>query len=330
MFEVPEAPQLKGLADELDSLALLDAGALDGASSVALVVEGRRMRDRLDAMLAHWTAAYVAEGSWQAAGFRSPAAHLASLRGEPGDACLGDVRLARALRSMPLTAQALAAGSLTRAHAERLRIAAGGPRAAAFADAETTLVAFAGSLDGPEFERAVRYRAQVADDAGAEDEARRHDRGRYATVEELLDGRVDVRATMTRTAGAEFAEALQRITDELFEADWARARERWGREPIEAELGRTAAQRRHDALVVMARRAMASWRTGRWSLRARWLATSAWPTWSVRSSNHPTGCGSARRPASSGAPTGGRSSCATGTAPSQGVACRPIGVRSTT
>jgi hypothetical protein len=61
---------------------------------------------------------------------------------------------------------------------------------------------------------------------------------------------------MTRTAGAEFGTALDRIERELFEADWARARERLGRDPTVSELERIPAQRRHDALVVMARRAM--------------------------------------------------------------------------
>ena len=63
---------------------------------------------------------------------------------------------------------------------------------------------------------------------------------------------------MTAPAGEEFANALTAITEELFAVDWARARERLGRTPAVAELDRTAPQRRHDALVVMARRAMAA------------------------------------------------------------------------
>ncbi|MBA2438044.1 MAG: DUF222 domain-containing protein [Acidimicrobiia bacterium] len=51
------------------------------------------------------------------------------------------------------------------------------------------------------------------------------------------------------------AKALERIVDELFEADWAEARARLGEEATTADLARSPAQRRADALVEMARRA---------------------------------------------------------------------------
>ena len=53
------------------------------------------------------------------------------------------------------------------------------------------------------------------------------------------------------------AGALGRIEDELFAADWAEARARLGDGVCADALGRTPAQRRADALVEMARRAMA-------------------------------------------------------------------------
>ena len=48
---------------------------------------------------------------------------------------------------------------------------------------------------------------------------------------------------------------LAAIERELFEADWAAAKERLGREPMILDLERTPAQRRADALVEMATRA---------------------------------------------------------------------------
>jgi hypothetical protein len=56
-------------------------------------------------------------------------------------------------------------------------------------------------------------------------------------------------------AGEVVAKALKRIEDELFQADWAEARERVGDRVSTSDLGRTQAQRRADALVQMARRA---------------------------------------------------------------------------
>ncbi len=52
------------------------------------------------------------------------------------------------------------------------------------------------------------------------------------------------------------ASALRRIEQELFEADWATARAEHGDAATACHLARTAAQRRHDALVEMARRAV--------------------------------------------------------------------------
>ena len=52
--------------------------------------------------------------------------------------------------------------------------------------------------------------------------------------------------------GAIFSEEHRRLEVEMFDADWAAAKARLGREPKVDELGRTPAQRRADALVEMA------------------------------------------------------------------------------
>lgn len=53
------------------------------------------------------------------------------------------------------------------------------------------------------------------------------------------------------------ASALGRIEQQLWEADWAEARKRVGPGVCSSDLARTAAQRRADALVEMARRSTA-------------------------------------------------------------------------
>lgn len=68
----------------------------------------------------------------------------------------------------------------------------------------------------------------------------------------VLDGQLDV------IGGTEVATALGRIEQELFEADLKAARERLGDAATVADLDRTPKQRRADALVEMARRAMAA------------------------------------------------------------------------
>ncbi|MFL6206057.1 MAG: HNH endonuclease signature motif containing protein, partial [Acidimicrobiales bacterium] len=61
--------------------------------------------------------------------------------------------------------------------------------------------------------------------------------------------------TLDPVSGEIVSTTLRLIERELFEADWAAARERLGREPTILHLDRTPAQRRADALVEMATRA---------------------------------------------------------------------------
>jgi hypothetical protein len=61
---------------------------------------------------------------------------------------------------------------------------------------------------------------------------------------------------LTSLGRATVASALGRIEQELFEADWAAARAEHGDAATACHLTRTPSQRRHDALVEMARRAI--------------------------------------------------------------------------
>jgi hypothetical protein len=64
-------------------------------------------------------------------------------------------------------------------------------------------------------------------------------------------------------SGEIVATTLRMIEQELFESDWAVAKERLGREPMVFELDRTPGQRRADALVEMATRSRTAPRGGR-------------------------------------------------------------------
>ena len=63
---------------------------------------------------------------------------------------------------------------------------------------------------------------------------------------------------LTTIANATVGGALERLEQELFDADWAAAKALHGDATTTAHLARTPAQRRHDALVDMAERAMAA------------------------------------------------------------------------
>jgi hypothetical protein len=69
--------------------------------------------------------------------------------------------------------------------------------------------------------------------------------------------------TMDPLSGAAVADELARLEAELFEADWAEAKERLGTDPTLSDLARTPGQRRCDALAEMAERSRTAPANGR-------------------------------------------------------------------
>ncbi len=96
---------------------------------------------------------------------------------------------------------------------------------------------------------------QHADPDGADDDAdRQHDSRRFH-LSQSFGGMWWGDLVLGPIAGAVVSKQLSRIDTEMFEADWAEARARRGDAATVADLARTPAQRRADAVVEMARRA---------------------------------------------------------------------------
>ena len=151
----------------------------------------------------------------------------------------------------------MAGGDISPAHARLLSRLATHPRAGAhFPDGEPMLVERATTGRYDDFVRITHYWLQAADPDGPEHKRRRdHDLRRFA-LPVGLDGVAHPDGYLTPLAAATVGGALERIEDEMFAADWADARARLGDAATVADLARTPAQRRHDALVEMAVRAM--------------------------------------------------------------------------
>jgi hypothetical protein len=79
-------------------------------------------------------------------------------------------------------------------------------------------------------------------------------KGRHLHSSKTLGGTYDLKGRMDPIGGAIHHNELERLERIEFEKDWKAAEARLGRKPALDELGRTAAQRRHDAAVEMARR----------------------------------------------------------------------------
>lgn len=113
-------------------------------------------------------------------------------------------------------------------------------------------------LDSFEFGAAIEHWTEVNYGDEIARRAERADRNRRLNCSKTLGGVRYLEASLHPVWGAMFDTVLARITDELFAADWARAKQTHGNATTAQHLWRTPAQRRHDALIVMAMRAESS------------------------------------------------------------------------
>jgi hypothetical protein len=127
-------------------------------------------------------------------------------------------------------------------------------RAATFARDEELLVSQASRLGYGYFSRALAYWCYRADPDGSEAEADDVYNSRRFHLSDAMSGTKLADGVFDPVGGAILEDELKRIEGELFEADWAEARERVGPEACANDLSRTPAQRRADAVVEMARR----------------------------------------------------------------------------
>jgi hypothetical protein len=165
------------------------------------------------------------------------------------------LQLGRALRHMPAVEAAWLDGDIGEAHVGLLAAARRPATAESFERDEAMLVDQACELRYGQFARALAYWGQLADPDGAEKAAEARHGARRLHLSRSLGGGWVLDGLFDPVNGAIVSTALRRIEDELFAADWAEARARVGEGVSVADLARTPAQRRADALVEMARRA---------------------------------------------------------------------------
>ena len=219
------------------------------------VVELHRQLERLQAVTTRAAAAFDARREWEADGARSGAAWLAVRCHAPVSAARRRVHLGRALRHLAAVESAWLAGDVGEPHVALLASARTPATEAALARDEEALVGQARTLRYRDFGRAMAYWRQLADEEGTEADAGAQHSARRLHCSQTFGGSWVLDGLLDPMSGAVVAQALEGIEHELFEADWAEARQRVGEGVSRADLGRTPAQRRTDALVAMARRA---------------------------------------------------------------------------
>ncbi|MEX2292311.1 MAG: DUF222 domain-containing protein [Acidimicrobiales bacterium] len=195
-------------------------------------------------------------GAWAPSGARS-AAHYVGWKGHlPLPRAKALQRCGRQLRELPATAEAFASGRITVDHV-RLLAHAHHKAPEAFAQDEVRLVERAATLLYSSFETVIRYWIHRNDTDDTEADAASQFAQRRVDCSETFEGTVVIDALLDPITGAIVARELVRLEQELFEADWAEARQRLGDAACATDLARTPKQRRADALRIMAERSAA-------------------------------------------------------------------------
>jgi hypothetical protein len=242
---------LDELATALDDVCDADPHSL---AEPATLLQLHRLLTRLDAAVTRAAGAFDASRAWEADGARSAAAWMARRCHEPAATAHRRVRMARALRHLPAVEEAWIAGDITGAHAGLIAGARTETTATALERDEPMLVDHARRLAFHHLVRVVRYWRQCADPDGVEVDAAHAHGLRRAHLSHSLGGMWYGDLVLDPVGGTIVAGELRRLEEQMFEHDWAEARQQRGDGATVADLPRTPGQRRADAIVEMARR----------------------------------------------------------------------------
>ncbi len=246
---------LQMIDEGIDALDGLDATELSASEQSHLVEAINRRLRRLDHQRHRRTGELERSGMLLDLGYRTVAQWQRDTL-HCSDHEAGRVgALSRALVHLPTVAKRWAAGDLDAEAARLVASARTEETEDAFDQWERTLADHAADLDHRSLRTVVRTWRIHADPDGTLDQ--RLQRERDAHVSTTFEGAVKADAMLDPVGGASFRDVFTALVDELFEADWAEAKERLGRKPLMSELRRTHAQRRADAIVEMAKRAHA-------------------------------------------------------------------------
>lgn len=235
---------------------VVDLTGLGDEELRAYVLETDRQLSQLTADHARAVAVADERGVWGREGDRSCDAWLGRRRHRPKQATGAVRRLGKALRSMSLVDAALADGRIAVEHARELaRCWRFAP--VEFAEWEADAVDHAVERSWRDFIRLCAHWRNVVDPDGTEDRAARHLERRHLLTHKRYDGVVTLHGQLDPIGGEVFLRALRSIEDDLWKADWQAATAIHGEGTVTAHVLRTPAQRRADALRILAERAMA-------------------------------------------------------------------------
>lgn len=239
------------IASRIDELAGVPGDVVD---EVALTLE--RCRGSLDAAQGTVLASMDVAGACRSRHALTAAGWVAHETRQRAGALVELSLLGGEVRDLEYVSAFWRWGDLSRAHVRMLAWAAKGRRGH-FVDDELLLCKWALTLPWRDFAQRVRAWVESVDPHGADRDAARIERERRVRIGWGLHGTGILEGELTPVARAQIAGELDRLTLLEEEADWAEARARLGPDVCKADLRRTDAQRRHDALRAMAERSAA-------------------------------------------------------------------------
>ncbi len=238
------------------------AGALAGASWAdqhpavlgEVIDDLMAARNQLDAALVQAARAFETAREHQALGYRSVGAYLQHRHHLPRHHAERLARLGRVIGRFPHFEAALEAGTITLDHLDTLARAHTEADHAAWAEAEPLLARAAAEGQHRDFAHHVTSFADQLHPRDADDRFDRQLADRALHKATTLHGAGWLEAALDPFSYEVVSAELDRIERRLFREEWAALEEQLGRTPTTADLTRTPAQRRHDALVEMAHR----------------------------------------------------------------------------
>ncbi|MCC5951000.1 MAG: DUF222 domain-containing protein [Acidimicrobiia bacterium] len=248
-----------GLVGACDTAELAATpGSVIGDAAVTVGTELSRLGWARQALVGAWDLS----GDWSTGGARNVAGEYRQRTGCTTNESRRVARMARRLRDMPATSAAWQAGDISDEAVDALCRLRNSRTAELFERDEEVLVRSAQALDGDDFARVANHWESCADDELADDHTtsrdERDDERRSVGWTCDRHGNAQIIARLEAVGGATVIAELERLERQLFEADWAEARQIHGEDTTSAHLKRTNNQRRADALKLMAERSAAA------------------------------------------------------------------------
>jgi hypothetical protein len=244
----PVPAQMAKLAEAVHELIELDPSLRSDRQSIVAL---ERLRSQLDYAISASVADFDQWGKFVSDGAQTTVAWIDTTCHLPKSEIRTQLRRGKALSELPVAAAAWAAGDISGAHLDALLRVKSPVTEEALARDEGLLVGYARTMKYLPFCNALAYWEQLADQDGTEEAALARKERRDVYLVPSTGGFLGA-MNYDFIDGTIVADELTRLEKELFDTDWAEAKERLGRDPHMDELARTHAQRRADAMKEMA------------------------------------------------------------------------------